>query len=203
MRFTAFLLTLLLAGFSPQDEKEASGVKLDDYYKFPVGTKWTLLRKAEGQPQSKVELEVTKVEDGVTYYDSREFDEGSDKPKKTDPMAWHVKDGHLIWAQVKDGKLNTLFKVLKEGAKAGDSWEGGGEGLPFTVTATLKEITTLPTPAGEYKNAAHVLFEMKMEQQVSEMSFYFAPGVGLLRLGGEGPAGKGYVELAEFKKGGA
>lgn len=193
------ILLLAIALLPRQD------AKIDDYFKHDKATKWEYAQTEKGAVAERVELEIQTVKDGTTTLSSREFEVDAKEPKKSETLAWVKKEGFLIWAEVKGGKVISFFKLYKEGSKKGDTWDAKANPDIPPIQATHKGTEVLTVPAGTYKDAVHIQLEMKIEfggkQQVTTIDVYFAKGVGLLKFEGKqnGKTTKSMV-LREVKK---
>ncbi len=172
----AMLLSVLLV----QDSAEP-------YYRFKAGTSWKLIQKRDDK-EIRVELTVTKLEEGKTTLESKES--RPDGEPRIETMLWHVEKGMLMWSIVHDGKARPLFNLFKVGSKKGDTWEGDQE-----TQAENMGTEEVKVPAGTYKDVLHVRVTRKGKDDT--MDFWFAPKVGLVKM--EIPK-KGVTELTEFKE---
>lgn len=176
----------------------ASQDSADAYYKFKVGTTWTLQAPAsEKSPRiTKLELKVVKEEAGRIELESRRYI-GGDEPN-LQIMCWSVADGMMSWSELREGAERDKAGLLKVGSKKGDSWE-------WIMNDKKGKVTNLGTeevkvPAGTYKDTVHVQCALKDGPADFSLDLYFAPGAGPVKLVtrlGDQPGQS--LELKEFK----
>jgi hypothetical protein len=185
-------LFLLAASLLVQD---GTGESL---YRFKAGTAWTFegTRTGKGPNLSKMELKVLSETPGRTELEAKRF-RGGDEPEVV-TVRWSVDQGILSWVEVRDGKERDQLQLHKAGSKKGDTWE-------WTRDENLKAqgknlgVEEVQVPAGTYKNAIHTRVEPQGSPEKFGIDFYFAPGVGPVKMVAADERGSLTLELKEFK----
>lgn len=173
----------------------------DRYYKFKRGTTWTFDHAIDGK-KWKETFRVVELKDDSVIVETTDEWEGEGKPR-VEKTAWFVRNGYLTWSQIKGEERRDVFRLLKVGSKKGDSWKAL-EGEEATVTH--QGATEVKVPAGSYKDVVQVRFQgevtIRNKQVSSAMDYFFAPGVGLVKVEifRDGKFAE-LVELTQFKEG--
>lgn len=170
----------------------------ESLYKFKAGTAWTFegVRTGKGPNLSKMELRVSSETPGRTELEAKRY-RGGDEPEVT-TVRWSVDQGILSWAEVRDGKERDQMQLHKAGSKKGDTWE-------WTRDENLKAqgknlgVEEVKVPAGTYKDAIHTRVEPQGSAEKFGIDFYFAPGVGPVKMVAADERGSLTLELKEFK----
>jgi hypothetical protein len=170
----------------------------DPYYKFKTGTTWTfdVVAKGKGPDLKKLELKVSGEGTGRTDVESRAW--RSEGEPRVQSLRWTIKEGFLIWVEVRDGAEKDPIQLYKPGSKKGDTWEWM-EGEKRRAKGTNLGTEEVKVPAGTYKDALHLQFEIQEGGPKVTLDIYLAAGVGPVKMvGGSGTDSMGY-ELKEFK----
>ncbi len=172
----------------------------EQFYKFKVGTSWTLAQtetQGEKVKETTIDLKVVKEDGGKIHLESKETK--ADGKTKDTTLVWWCEDGALLWGEVKGEEVKAELRFYKVGSKKGDTWEAtAGKGDPPNAKATHMGTTEVKVPAGTYKDALHVQITM----EGGTINMYWGPNVGILKMEGEmgGGMAKMSIELKEFKE---
>ncbi len=182
MRFLAILSGIILL----------QAVDGDAIYKYPAGTTWTYDADFGGSKR-RVTYKITEVRDGKRYVDFDIFREGDPGATASDNLLWFEKDGFVEWEiDEGDGTSTPRFRIWKKGAKPGDTW-AGPEGSESMYVGD-EDVTT---PAGRYAGAAHVRVRAE-----ATFDYWFAAGVGMIRVVRDDGTRQDILELRERVQGG-
>jgi hypothetical protein len=97
-------------------------------------------------------------------------------------------------------ELDTPLKLLHLPAKVGDSWDSKGP-PPFTeYTSKIVGEETVEVPAGKF-NAIGVDNTISLGTEHFQTMWWFAPGVGVLKMAGQGKDTDQVVVLKSFTPG--
>ena len=115
-----------------------------------------------------------------------------------------IEGDFFCWkTQAGPGPMSVNWRMLKLGAKKGDSWtstfmEGvPNEGPPPSITSTLAAVEEVSTPAGVFKDCLKVVHTMPMEG--GTMSVWFAKGVGMVKESTTSPEGLSAMSMTLTK----
>lgn len=186
---------LLLLSLATQDSAES-------YYKLKPGTTAVLQQVRLGR-KSRIDIKVLREEDGKLLVESSELFEGEKEPH-VETVAWWMDEGLLTIGQWRAGKAEPWFRLLKPGAKKGDTWIGSAGALGDSFVAKHEGLTELTLPAGTFKDVYWVRISSSAGGDLAmtrSIDFYLAPGVGLVKTRIlENGAETSTTELREFKK---
>lgn len=183
-----------------------SGILRDEdageaYYLFPVGTQWTYMEKGGGVAARRTDR-VVKVEAGRVWIEAHSETEGS----ATVPRIHFLQDGFLVETSGAQGAPLTGRRLYQVGSRKGQYWEDRTDGAGTGRVMRHVGLTDVDVKAGRFKNVVDV----REYAPASHWDYYFAPGVGLVRMTETVPADAqtkvpahlSYeLELLEFKRG--
>jgi hypothetical protein len=186
------LVILLAASLLAQDDP------CESIYKFKPGTTWSFIgvRTGKGPNFSKMELKVLSGTPGRTELEAKRY-RGGDEPEVV-TVRWSVDQGILSWAEIRDGKERDQMQLHKAGAKKGDTWEWTRDDDQKAQGKSLG-VEEVKVPAGTYKDAIHTRVEPQGGPEKFGIDFYFAPGVGPVKMVAGDERGSLTLELKEFK----
>lgn len=169
----------------------------EQFYKFSAGTTWEYVEE-RGKNKTKSVLTVKEIKDGKTIIESKEYAEGAKEPEvKT--VATYAQDGHVIWAEEVEGKLEERIRLFKIGSKKGDTWTSdmGGDSITISNLGTEE----VKVGAGTYKDAVHLGFESGDDMSGKmKCDYWMAPGVGLIKFEMSSGEAKMTMECTKFEK---
>lgn len=145
--------------------------KVDEYYKFGVGSSWTYKKTVTHGNTDNGMVMYSTFDSKVTKVTDKEVFMGS--------MALYVSGDYLMAGVLQeDGKtVIDNLRVMKTGMKAGDSWDGMAAETSEEVKATFVAIEDLEIPAGKFK-AVHVRYA----GNGATMDFWHVAKVGMVKL---------------------
>lgn len=166
----------------------------DLYFPVEVGATWTYtltLHKRE-DTLTVTHVENTKAGKVVTV--------GQVKEKKTvTAMKVLVSENGVYQVEVGGAKCDPPLIVLKLPAKAGDTWKRKRQDSDEVFdTATVAGVEEVETPAGKYQ-ALRVDWEITYEGVTQRSSFWYAPGVGMVKNSFKTDDGDDEAVLQSFK----
>jgi hypothetical protein len=147
----------------------------EEFWKFKPGTKWTFQMTGERESRTMV-MTALKEEDGKLRVESKEFGADKERPGKEQTLLFYAADGYVIYSELSGGKEVDPLRLLKIGAKKGDTWTTEGVGRK-EATVTHLGASTLKVPAGEYKDVVQV----RIDTGEGALDFYLAPKIGLVK----------------------
>jgi len=155
-----------------------------EYFPLAKGNSWEY--KATGQGEEKnMKLEVVaKLGEGRFKVEPTG---GAEAFPSEGSVEFCIEGDFFCW-KMEMGPLSMTWRMLKLGAKKGDSWTSNlaesvpgevPEGFSMTMTSTITAVEDVSTPAGVFKNCLKVVHTMPMES--GAMSMWFAKGVGMVK----------------------
>src|SRR5262245_43779453 len=194
----AVLLLLLLAGAPAGAQKEKKDKKEKetpppDYYPLKVGNTWEY-RVGGEKVTVRVAREETEGKETVAVLETTAGE------KKLSERLSARPDG-IYRHTAEDMTINPPLCILQLPAKAGTSWTASGVagGLAVGGTFTSGE-EAVAVPAGKFQTVTSTCPKFRIDRVRMELTYWFAPGVGMvkqrLRIGDR----EVLVELEKFTR---
>jgi hypothetical protein len=150
-----------------------------EYVPLAKGNFWEYSVK-EMDKENNGKLEITeKIGEGRFQVKTTNMGQGS-----PESMEFCIEGEFFCW-KMQEGPTPMLFRMLKFGAKKGDSWTStieppqGMEAPTMTLNSTLVGLEEVSTPAGVFKDCLKVMLTVPMES--GAISMWFAKGVGMIK----------------------
>jgi hypothetical protein len=115
-------------------------------------------------------------------------------------------EGDFFWWKTLDGPASVVVRMLKLGAKKGDSWTTSvnlpNVKLPPMVwNSTIVGLEEVSTPAGVFKDCLKVVHSTSIGRDTGSDNVWFAKGVGIVKITKSAPDGTVFVAwtLTKYK----
>ncbi|MBI2823061.1 MAG: DUF3108 domain-containing protein [Planctomycetia bacterium] len=199
MRNIAVSLLLVVASFVVHTSFAADQDKQPDYYPLAAGTKWTFHGEAGGQ-----KIEVTNQVAKIETIDNQPLVRVETLVGGKIVANEHLKgtDAGVFRHRFNGGEMVPPVCVIKYPVVEGDSWKSNVKIGPESVdmTSRVEKEEEIEVPAGKYK-AVKVRVDANTKGQKITNTYWFAPGVGIVKQEAAVNGGTIVMNLAKFEPG--